>query len=165
MEYLVRAESFKKYNLIVNNSISGEMTYLGWFNSHNPSFKIKNKNTYRIEKPSIWKTNFKVISLNQVVLECNFKWNGHVIIQLYENDEVKKMTLKLQSIWKSNYIVFNELGNEILKVECKYSWKNWKTNYNIHEHINFATSNKEILYLSLIHCIIVLKNMAAVSGA
>ena len=69
--------------------------------------------------------------------------------------------LKRKSIWKSNYSLLNEEGKELLFISCQYQWKIWKTKYYIQENTTFTSNNKEILYLTLIHCIINLKNRAA----
>ncbi|VXC22924.1 conserved hypothetical protein [Flavobacterium sp. 9AF] len=165
MEYLVTTEGFKKYNLILNNSILAKMNYIGWLNSTHPSFDINNKKNYLLDKPSMWKSNFKIVSFNQVILEFNFRWNGNITIKWNDNNHVKIVTLRLQSIWKSNYVLYNETGNEILIIKCKYDWKTWKSNYTITESTNLISNHKEVLYLSLIHCIITLKNMAAAASA
>ncbi|MCO6162752.1 MULTISPECIES: hypothetical protein [unclassified Flavobacterium] len=161
MEYFVMAESCNTYNLIHNHSVLGEMDYKGWFNSNYPSFFINGSGNFIIKKPSIWKSNFSIYNGNQKILSSLFQWNGSVLLKLFNQSNVEVFKLKRKSVWKSNYVLLNEKGNELLFIYCQYQWKIWKTKYYIQENTTFTSNNKEILYLTLIHCIINLKNRAA----
>ncbi|MBF02919.1 MAG: hypothetical protein CMP76_06445 [Flavobacterium sp.] len=155
------AESCNTYNLIHNHSVLGEMDYKGWFNSNYPSFFINGSGNFIIKKPSIWKSNFSIYNGNQKILSSLFQWNGSVLLKLFNQSNVEVFKLKRKSVWKSNYVLLNEKGNELLFIYCQYQWKIWKTKYYIQENTTFTSNNKEILYLTLIHCIINLKNRAA----
>lgn len=161
MEYFVMAESCNTYNLIHNHSVLGEMDYKGWFNSNYPSFFINGSGNFIIKKPSIWKSNFSIYNGNQKILSSLFQWNGSVLLKLFNQSNVEVFKLKRKSVWKSNYVLLNEKENELLFIYCQYQWKIWKTKYYIQENTTFTSNNKEILYLTLIHCIINLKNRAA----
>ncbi|WP_130735611.1 hypothetical protein [Flavobacterium sp. J27] len=165
MKYLVIAESFKKYNLVCNNSILGTMTYKGWLNTQSPSFTRQNEKSFKVEKPSIWKSNFKISIANQVLFEFLFKWNGKIEIKVYRDNVVETIILKLTHFWKSKYGLLDESGKEIVTISSKYNWKTWKTNYTLTENVSFHHDYKEIVYLSAIHCIIILKNRAAAAAA
>lgn len=161
MEYFVMAESCNTYNLIHNHSVLGEMNYKGWFNGNKPTFFINDSVNFILKKTSIWKFDFSIFKKNQKILSAIFQWNGSVHLKLYDESKTEVFKLKRKSIWKSNYSLLNEEGKELLFISCQYQWKIWKTKYYIQENTTFTNTNKEILFLTLIHCIINLKNRAA----
>ncbi len=162
MEYLVTSENYKKLILSKEESIVAEINYKSWYNYTNPELKIKNGGNYSIEKPSIWKLDFKIKKSTNLLFEFNFSWNTSVTIISHENGTIKRFQLKRESIWKSNYILTDDSSRQLCRVTSKFSWKTWKTNHELIENGSIPTSeHKEILYLSIIHCIIMLNNNAA----
>jgi hypothetical protein len=162
MQYLVTTENYKKLILSKGGSIVAEMNYKSWYNYSTPELKSKNSGSFYVEKPSIWKLDFKIKKGANLLFEFNFNWNTSVTIIFYENDAIKRLQLKRESIWKSNYILIDDSSRQYCRVSSKFSWKTWKTNYDLIENGIIPTSeHKEILYLSIIHCIIMLNNNAA----
>lgn len=162
MQYLVIAKNYKKLILSKEESIVAEMSYKSWYNYSTPDFKIKNGGNYSIEKPSIWKLDFKIKKSTNLLFEFNFSWNTAVTIISHENGATKRLQLKRKSRWKSNYILSDDSNHQLCTISSEFSWKTWKTNYSISESVtNPISEHKEILYLSIIHCIIMLNNNAA----
>ncbi|NJM79065.1 MAG: hypothetical protein HC854_04435 [Flavobacterium sp.] len=137
------------------------MNFKNWYNYSTPEFKIKNGGNYSIEKPSIWKLDFIIKKNTTIKLEFNFSWNSLITIISHENGTVKRFQLKRQSIWKPNYLLTNDSNQQLCCITSQFSWKNWKTNYQIIENEIFPViEDIEILYLSIIHCIVMKNNNA-----
>ena len=85
-----------------------------------------------------------------------------ITIIFHENGVIKRLQLKRKSIWKSNYVLVDESSRELGVISSSFSWKTWKTNYEILQNDSFSISEHiEILYLLIIHSIIMLNNNAA----
>lgn len=155
-KYKIISQNYRKYNLIHNSSIIAQLSYEKWYNHNNPKISIENKTNCSIEKMNIWKSNFKAKIKDKVILEFIFGWNSIIKINYIENEILKK-----ESFWNSNYIILDGLENQICKIETKYTWRNWKTNYIITNYNFPYTENKELIYLTIIHCIILLNISAS----
>ncbi|NHN25081.1 hypothetical protein FIA58_005255 [Flavobacterium jejuense] len=111
MHYLVTHENYKKLIFLADNSVVAEMNYKDWFNSK-PYINCKNGSNYIFEKPSVWKLDFIVKKNVTVLLEFSFNWNSSITIISQKKGIVKKMFVKMESIWKSNYILVNNSNHQ-----------------------------------------------------
>lgn len=98
-EYKIISQNYRKYNLIHNSSIIGQLSYEKWYNHNNPKISIENKTNCSIEKMNIWKSNFKAKIKDKVVLEFIFGWNSIIKINYIENKILNSLILKKKKVF------------------------------------------------------------------
>ena len=128
-------------------------SFSSFFSTGLESFAVARSSSFESYKPT------DVTNENDFCVPAS---DSSITIISLENGVIKRLQLKRKSIWKSNYVLVDESSRELGVISSSFSWKTWKTNYEILQNDSFSISEHiEILYLSIIHCIIMLNNNAA----
>ena len=97
----------------------------------------------------------------KAVLEFSFKWNGSVHISSCFEEQTQKYILKRKGFWNTDYLLIDENNTEICTIKSNFNWRKFKTSYEINVLNNKDSVQDQVLYLSLIHCTILISTMAA----
>lgn len=163
MNFKVEPINNKRYDLIRSNNTSGSIIYQNLFSISKAKIILDSTEEFYTSKKSNWKSDFYVMHNEKAVIEFNFSWNGSVHISSYSEEQTKKYVLKRKGFWNSDYVLINEKNGLVCSVKPEFKWKKFKTSYhiNILNDIDFA--QYDVLFLSIIHCIILINTMAAVA--
>ncbi|WP_438965735.1 hypothetical protein [Flavobacterium sp.] len=161
MIYEIIPESYKKYNLVQSNQVLGSLNYSSWFNIAKVALEINTLGIFEITRKSSWKSDFYVSKNNKKILEFTFSWNNLLKVTSCLNEEQVVFKLVRKGFWGNKFLLLDENNNEICIILPQSKWKNFKTIYKIEEINTDFYLEKEVLYLSLIHCIVQINAMTA----
>lgn len=161
MTFKVEPINSKEYHLIQSNLLKGSLVYQNWFCISKAKISIKNLGDFLVAKKSTWKSDFYIIQNDLVVLEYTFNWKGTFQITSHFEKDIKKYNLKRKGFWKTDYLLIDENNTEICAIKSEFNWRKFKTSYEINVLDNNDSMQNQVLYLSLIHCIILIRALAA----
>jgi hypothetical protein len=161
MIFKVEPINNKEYHLIQSNLFKGSLVYQNWFSISKAKIAIKSLGDFHVAKKSTWKSDFYIMQNNLAVLEFTFNWKGTVQITSHFEKEIKKYVLKRKGFWNTDYFLINENNTEICTIKSEFNWRKFKTSYEINVLESNDSIQDQVLYLSLIHCTILISTMAA----
>ncbi|WP_338378581.1 hypothetical protein [uncultured Flavobacterium sp.] len=161
MTFKVEPITSKEYHLIQSNLLKGSLVYTNWFSISKATISIKNLGDFYVAKKSTWKSDFYIMQNDSAVLEFTFNWKGTVQITSHFEKEIKKNVLKRKGFWNTDYLLIDENNTEICTIKSNFNWRKFKTSYEINVLESTDSMQDQVLYLSLIHCTILIRVMAA----
>lgn len=161
MNFKVEPLNNKKYHLVASNVFKGSIVYPNRYSISKAKILLKSSEEFYTSKKSNWKSDFYIMQGDKAVLEFNFSWNGSVQISSYFEKQTQKYLLKRKGLWNSDYLLINEKNDQVCSIKPEFKWKNFKTSYQINILNDTDFTENEVLFLSIIHCIILINTMAA----
>ncbi len=150
--YKVTSTDSLNFNLTFENKKIGELLYEKWYASK-AILKMSNGDKFQLEPKGFWESKIELKEKEKTLLEFKLGWNG-IIIKTSLNDTEENYLLKLNGLIKSNFILTDTKNSELLVAEISSKPDNLNYNFNIETTREFDKfSNKEVLILTIIHCI------------
>lgn len=163
MDFKVEPINNKRYDLIKSNTSIGSILYQNLFSVSKAKIILQSTEEFYTSKKSNWKSDFYIMQDEKAVLEFSFKWNGSVHISSCFEEQTQKYILKRKGFWNSDYVLINEKNDIVCSIKPEFKWKKFKTSYHINILNDIDFTQYDVLFLSIIHCIILINTMAAVA--
>ena len=109
--------------------------------------------TYQLEPVGFWNSKIELKDGEKKLLEFKMSWKGIIIKTFFENEQ-KSYLLKLKGLLSNKFILIDTDNKELLAAETDFKWNKLNMDYNI-ETTNELENlpNKELLLLTILHCI------------
>jgi len=117
----------------------GELIYPDWF-SLKAKITINDGSSFSLEPKGMFSTRTEVKSNDEVLFTTLGSWKGH--ISIYDVINKRDYTLKMQGFFNNRHIVVDSKNKELFRITQNFSWKQFRTSYEI-ELIDFDLFHKE----------------------
>ena len=150
--YKANSTNSLNFELTYNNKKIGELIYGKWY-SFNANIHLFNGDKLKLEPKGFWNSKVELKNTENILLEFKMGWNG-IIIKTFFNNKEENYLLTQKGLLSNKFILLDTEKNEILVAESNFKWKNLNYDYNIETSQKFDnTPNKDILILTILHCI------------
>ena len=138
---IISAESSKVYKAFLNGEELGAISYPKWF-SNNAGITTPGS-TYALTSRGFWRTITEVKKGEKVLLECRYTWKGMDITDPRHPNQ--GYFLRVRGLWKSGYVLLDRQEKVLLTIESEFSWKTWKSSYEITCDDTFGNTDDEMM--------------------
>ena len=151
-EYQVKSDKPKKFTLMFNDKLLGNLLYDNWF-SLKSEIILADDTRFRIEPTGYWGNTIEVKSNENTLISFRLDWNNTIIIKPPFGNDRSYFIFKQKDLLKSHYILLDGDKNELLAVRSDYMWSKLNYDYNITTSDDFEKlEDKDLFLLSVIHC-------------
>ena len=120
---------------------------------------------YDIASKGFWGTSMVISKSDKEFAELKMNWKGQIVIDMSENGEGIDYLIKSNSMWKSQYAVYNQHEKELLIFTADYKWSKGAYNFKIDVNPDFADQMGETFVLIATYGILYLMMMTAAAAA
>ena len=151
-QYKANATNSQNFNLTTGEQKIGELIYTKWY-SFAAQILMNDGSTYQLEPKGFWDSTIELKKEDRVLLEFKMGWKGIVIKTFFDNKEANFL-LKLNGLLSSKFVLIDTDRRELVGAETNFKWTKLNFDYTIETSHEFdAFENKELLILTLLHCI------------
>lgn len=151
-QYKANSTNSRNFSLMLDDKRIGELLYEKWY-SFNAGIQLPDGSKYKLEPTGFWDSKIELKDDTKTLLEFKMGWKGIIIKTFFDNKEASFL-LMLKGLLSSKFVLIDTDKNELMVAETNFKWNKLNYDYNIetsHTFDNFA--NKEILLLTILHCI------------
>jgi hypothetical protein len=151
-QYRANSEKSKNFNLTFDNQEIGELIYKKWY-SFDAETIMPDGIKYQLEPKSFWDSKIVLKDGSKTLLEFKKGWKGITIKTFFDNKE-DNFLLKLSGLLSSKYVLIDTNKRELMVAETDFKWNKLNYDYKIETAPNFYNfNNKELMILTILHCI------------
>jgi hypothetical protein len=150
--YKTNSTNSQNFNLTSDNQRIGELIYKKWY-SFKAEILMSDGANYQLEPKGFWDSKIELKESTKTLLEFKMGWKG-IMITTFFNNRKENYLLKLSGLLSSKFILVDTRESELLTAETDFKWNKLNYDYNIETTPYFDDfENKELLVLTLLHCI------------
>jgi hypothetical protein len=151
-KYNINSTNSRTFSLTSDNVSIGELKYSNWY-SFKAEILLADKSFYQLEPKGFWDYKIELKKDEKVLLDFKMAWQGIIINTKFDGNE-KKFLLKLKGFLSSKYVLVDTDEKELLEVATDFKWSKLNFDCTIETTKEFDNfENKELLLLTIIHCI------------
>ena len=151
-QYKANSTNSQNFSLTFDNHRIGELIYKKWY-SFNAEILLSDGARYQLEPKGFWDSKIELKDDTKTLLEFKMGWKGIIIKTFFDNKE-DTFLLKLNSLLSSKFVLIDTDKSELMVAETDFKWNKLNYDYNIETTQNFDNfDNKELLLLTILHCI------------
>lgn len=151
-QYKANSTNSQNFNLTSENQSLGELIYKKWY-SFSAEILMSDGTKYQLEPTGFWDSKIELKKDTKTVLEFKMSWKGIVIRTFFDNDEATYL-LTLNGLLSSKFVLIDTDKRELMAAETDFKWNKFNYDYTIETSSEFdKLDNKELLLLTILHCI------------
>lgn len=150
--YIANSTNSLTFYLNSDNEKIGELIYKKWYAS-NAEIKLTNGDTFQMKPKGIWNSKFELKDGEKTILEFKLGWSG-ILIKTFFNDNEESYLLRMKGFPSYKFTLTDIEKRELLVAVMDIKLNNLNYKYTINTTDEFESiANKDIIALSLLHCI------------
>lgn len=150
--YKANATNNKNFHLVSNNKALGELIYKKWYSFDAEIVKPEGE-SYRLEPKGFWDSKVELKDNTSTLLEFKMGWKG-IIIRSLLNGREETFLFKFRGLLSNRFSLLDTNNEELLVAETSFNWSKITFDYSIETTQIFDDfDNKELLLLTIVHCI------------
>ncbi len=161
--YKANSNNAKNFSLTFENQRKGELIYTKWY-SFNAEIVMPDGTKYQLKPSGFWDSKIELKNDTETLLEFKMSWKGIMIKTFFENENATYL-LKLSGLFNNKFVLIDTDKNELMVAETDFKWSKLNWDYTIETTNQFDNiSNKELLLLTILHCINYYMTMVVSAG-
>jgi hypothetical protein len=150
--YKATSTDSRNFNLTIDTVPLGKLEYPKWY-TFKADILLADHSKYQLEPKGFWDWKIELKQNEKSLLNFKMGWKGIIINTEFDGDE-KSYLLSLKGLLSSKYVLIDTDENELLVVESDFKWNKLHFDYTITTSDGFDShNNKELLLLTILHCI------------
>ena len=151
-QYKANATNSHNFTLRFDYQKVGELVYKKWY-SFSAEIQMTDGTKYQLEPTGFWDSKIELKDDTQTLLEFKMGWKGIIIKTLF-NESEEVFLLKLKGLLSNKFVLLDTNDEELMAAETSFKWSKFNFDYNIETTPVFDNfENKELLLLTILHCI------------
>lgn len=161
--YKANSTDARNFSLTFDDRKIGELIYTKWY-SFNAEILLSNAKRYQLESKGFWESKIELKDGEKILLEFKMGWKG-IIINSFLEGKQETFLLKIKGLLSSKFMLIDTNNNELMAAETDFKWSKFNYDYLIETAADFEKfTNKELLLLTMLHCINYYMSIAASGG-
>lgn len=162
--YQATSKNSKNFSLSNDNVHVGELIYPKWY-TFNAEIVLHDNSKYNLVSTGFWDAKIELKQGDVTLLNFKMGWKG-IQINTFFDGKSNNFLLQSRGLLKSKYVLIDINAKELLAVESDFQWNKLHYDYNIETSEAFDDfKNKELILLTLLHCINYNMNMMTAGAA
>jgi hypothetical protein len=162
---LITYTSAKEYVLYAEDgTFLGNLKFENW-HANKASILTQFGEFYDLATKGFWGTSIVVTKAGNEYAELKMNWKGHIIIDLTYNGENVDYIVKLNSMWKSQFVLQNRQEQDLLILIPGYKWATGHYDYKVEINPDFQEEVNETLVLLAAYSAVYISMMTGMGTA
>lgn len=150
--YKASSSNSRNFKLTQNEKNIGELVYDKWY-SFNAEIWMEDGSKFQLEPTGFWDSKIELKADTETLLSFSMGWKG-IIIKTFFNTNEATYLLALKGLLSSTFILFDKDNEALMAAKSDFKWSKLNFDYDIETKPTFDDlANKELLLLTVLHCI------------
>ncbi len=160
-QYKANSVSALNFILSADQNKAGELIYEKWY-SFSAEILLAGGRKLKLEPFGYWDSKIELKEGSKILLDFKMGWHG-IVIRTYFDDKEQNYLVKTKGLLSNKFLLLDTGNRELAVAETNFKWAKLNFEYTIETDAEFDKfENKDLMLLTMIHCINYYMTMVAV---